>query len=106
MEAFHDATSVPGNARVTIAAELSDPAGRRMLARRTFTASVPVRSHDAAGAVQGFNAAFGAILDEIVSWVGSLYPQWDKGFCEDLLDRSEVGAGRRQIAACLHIRRK
>ena len=70
VEAFHDATSVPGNARVTIAAELSDPAGRRMLARRTFTASVPVRSHDAAGAVQGFNAAFGAILDEIVSWVG------------------------------------
>lgn len=69
VEAYHDATSVPGNARVTITAELTDPAGRRMLARKTFTASVPVRSHDAAGAVQGFNEAFGATLDDIASWV-------------------------------------
>lgn len=69
VEVYHDATSVPGSARVTIAAELSDSAGRRMLARKTFTASVPVPSHDAAGAVQGFNEAFGAILDDIASWV-------------------------------------
>ncbi|MEO8525187.1 MAG: ABC-type transport auxiliary lipoprotein family protein [Caldimonas sp.] len=70
VEAYHDAASAPGSARVTIAAELSDPAGRRMLAHRTFTSSVPVRSHDAPGAVQGFNEAFGAILDDIASWVG------------------------------------
>jgi cholesterol transport system auxiliary component len=71
LEVYHDATSVPGSAKVTITAELSDSAGRMLLARRTFTASVPVRSHDAAGAVQGFNEAFGAILDDIASWVGS-----------------------------------
>ena len=71
VEAYHDATSVPGSAKVTIAAELSDSAGRRMLARRSFTASEPVRSHDAAGAVQGFDEAFGAILDDIAAWAGS-----------------------------------
>ena len=71
IEAYHDAASAPGSAKVTIAAELSDSAGRRMLGRRTFTASVPVRSHDAAGAVHGFNEAFGTILDDIASWAGS-----------------------------------
>ena len=70
VEAYHDAASVPGSAKVTVAAELSDAAGRRMLARRIFSASVPARSHDAAGAVQGFNEAFGAILDDIASWAG------------------------------------
>ncbi len=71
VEVYHDATSVPGSAKVTIAAELSDSAGRMLLARKTFVASVPVRSHDAAGAVQGFNEAFGTILDEIAVWAGS-----------------------------------
>jgi len=70
VELYHDATSMPGSAKVAISAELSDSAGRRMLARRTFVASVPVRSYDAAGAIQGFNEAFGAILDDIASWVG------------------------------------
>ncbi len=68
LEIYHDATSVPGNARVGLAAELSDPAGRMLLARRTFVAAVPVRSHDAAGAVQGFDEALGTILDEVASW--------------------------------------
>ncbi len=67
-EIYHDATSVPGSARVTLVAELADPAGRTMLARRSFAASVPVRSHDAAGAVQGFDDALGTILDEVAAW--------------------------------------
>jgi cholesterol transport system auxiliary component len=71
VEAYHDASSAPGSAKVAIAAELSDTAGRRMLARRTFSASVPVPSYDAAGAVRGFDEAFGTILDEIASWAGS-----------------------------------
>lgn len=71
VEVYHDVTSVPGSAKVTIAAELSDSAGHMLLARKTFVASVPVRSHDAAGAVQGFNEAFGTILDEIAAWAGS-----------------------------------
>ncbi len=71
LEIYHDATSVPGSAHVTLAAELTDPAGRTMLARRSFVASVPVRSHDAAGAVQGFDEALGTILDEVTAWAAS-----------------------------------
>jgi len=71
-EIYHDASSIPGSARVALTAELSDPAARRMLGRRSFTASVPARSHDAAGAVQGFNEAFGVVLDDVAAWVGSV----------------------------------
>ncbi len=68
VEIFHDAASPPGSARIALTAELSDPAGRTLLARRSFSASVPVSSHDAAGAVQGFGQAFASLLDEVALW--------------------------------------
>lgn len=67
-EIYHDAVSLPGSARVTLTAELSDPAGRIPVARRTFSASRPVPSYDAAGAVQGFGQSLGAVLDEVAAW--------------------------------------
>jgi cholesterol transport system auxiliary component len=70
VEIYHDATSQPGSAKLTLTAELSDSAGRSMLARRTFAASVPAPSYDAGGAVQGFGQALGAVLDEVAVWAG------------------------------------
>jgi len=59
---------VPGISRVTVTAELIERAPRKVLARRTFTREAPAASHDAAGAVAGFNEAAGAVLDDIVAW--------------------------------------
>ena len=68
VEIYHDAVEAPGVARVTLTAELSDPAGRSLLAQRSFSASAPVATYDAAGAVQGFGQAFGQLLDEVAVW--------------------------------------
>ena len=68
-EIYHDAAQSPGTARITLTAQLVDAASRKVLARRVFTASAPAASYDAPGAVRGFNAALGSLLDEIVSWV-------------------------------------
>ncbi len=67
-EIYHDAAAQPGTARVTLGAELSDPAGRTLLAQRSFSASLPVPSYDAAGAVQGFGRALGSLLDDVAAW--------------------------------------
>jgi ABC-type uncharacterized transport system auxiliary subunit len=68
VELYHDAAAMPGTARATLSAELSDPAGRSLVAQRSFSASVPVASYDAVGAVQGFGQALGQVLDEIAAW--------------------------------------
>ena len=68
VEIYHDAAAVPGISRVTVTAELIERAHRKVLARRTFTREAPAASHDAAGAVAGFNEAAGAVLDDIVAW--------------------------------------
>ena len=68
VELYHDAVSSPGTARATVSAELSDPAGRSLLAQRSFSASVPVASYDAPGAVQGFGRVLGQLLDEVAAW--------------------------------------
>ena len=70
-EIYHDATEQPGTARITITAELRDPAGGTLLARRTFTRSAPAASYDAPGAVRGFNQALAALIDDIEGWVES-----------------------------------
>jgi len=68
VELYHDAVTTPGMARATLSAELSDPAGRSLLAQRSFSASVPIATYDAAGAVQGFGQALGQLLDETAAW--------------------------------------
>ncbi len=67
-EIYHDASGQPGTARITITAELVDPATRAVRARRTFTRSAPAASYDAPGAVRGFNQALAALIDDIAGW--------------------------------------
>ena len=67
-EIYHDAATSPGTARIAMTAELSDPARRSIAGRHRFTASAPAAAPDAAGAVQGFDAALGPLLDEVVAW--------------------------------------
>lgn len=69
VELYHDAADVPGTVRITIAAELIDRAHRATVSRRTFSRTAPAASHDASGAVAGFDDASGRILDDIVEWV-------------------------------------
>jgi cholesterol transport system auxiliary component len=64
----HDAATMPGTSRVIVTAELIERAHRTPVARRTFTGEAPAASPDAAGAVAGFNAATGSVLDDIVAW--------------------------------------
>ncbi|MDB5856823.1 MAG: putative lipoprotein [Ramlibacter sp.] len=68
-EMYHDATSGPGFARISLTAVLSDPGQHIVARRRTFTATVPVTTRNAAGAVEGINAATGNVLDQVVAWV-------------------------------------
>ncbi len=72
---YHDAATAPGSVRVTITAELMDPVRRVLLARRTFDQSVPAATYDAPGAVQAFNNAVSAILDDISRWVDTTAPR-------------------------------
>jgi cholesterol transport system auxiliary component len=68
-ELYHDATTPPGVARVTLTAELSDPAKGRLLGRRTFSVAAPVASYDADGAVRGLSQALAMLLDDVSEWV-------------------------------------
>lgn len=74
-EFYHDAATSPGSVKVTITAELMDPARRALLARRTFDQSAPAATYDAPGAVQAFNKAVTAILDDICAWVEASAPR-------------------------------
>jgi cholesterol transport system auxiliary component len=68
-EFYHDAATAPGNVKVVVTAELMDPVRRVLLARRTFEQSAPVPTYDAPGAVQAFNVAVTALLDDLAAWV-------------------------------------
>jgi cholesterol transport system auxiliary component len=74
-ELYHDATVDPGSGRVALTAELTDPARRTLVARRSFAASASAASYDAPGAVQALNQALGAVLDELVPWVDETAPR-------------------------------
>lgn len=74
-EFYHDAASEPGSARVVLTAELIDPVRRALVARRTFTESAPAATYDAPGAVKAFNAALGAVLDDVSAWLDQTAPR-------------------------------
>jgi cholesterol transport system auxiliary component len=86
LEIYHDAIERPGSARITLTAELTDPARETLVARRTFSRWALAASYDAAGAVQGFNEAVGAILDDVVAWVNAAA----------LIDRGERASTRQR----------
>ena len=72
LELYHDAAAVPGTVRVSVAAELVDPARRAIVGRKVFSSSAPAATYDAAGAVHACNLAVAAVLDQIESWAGQL----------------------------------
>jgi cholesterol transport system auxiliary component len=69
---YHDAAAAPGMARVRLTAQLVDRGERRLVAQRTFERSAPASAYSAAGAVDGFNAAVGGVLDELTGWLRSV----------------------------------
>jgi len=74
-ELYHDVAVAPGSGRVALTAELTDPARRMLVARRSFAASASAASYDAPGAVQALNQALGTLLDELVAWVDETAPR-------------------------------
>ncbi|MCU0803943.1 MAG: ABC-type transport auxiliary lipoprotein family protein [Burkholderiales bacterium] len=66
---YHDTAGAPSVVRVAIAAELVDARNRVLLGRRVFTATAPLPSDDARGAVAGFDRATAEALDPLVAWV-------------------------------------
>ena len=74
-EFYHDAAAEPGSARITLTAELIDSARRTLVARRAFSRSTPAPTYDAPGAVQAFNRAVGAVLDDVAAWMDGVAPR-------------------------------
>lgn len=75
VELYHDAASAPGAARVSLTAELTDPARRVLVARKSFSASAGAASYDAPGAVRAFDQALGVLLDELDGWIDGAVPR-------------------------------
>jgi cholesterol transport system auxiliary component len=71
-EIRHDASSAPGIARVTLVAELIDLPRRGLMARRTFVATSPAASHDAAGAAEACGRALATVVADVADWVASV----------------------------------
>jgi len=67
-EIYHDASTSPGEARIAVTAVLRDQARRTIVSQHRFSASVPVTTADAGGAVQAFDVALGRLLDEMADW--------------------------------------
>jgi ABC-type uncharacterized transport system auxiliary subunit len=72
VEMYHDASTSPGMARVTLMAELSDPGAGLLLSRRAFTAQAPAADYDADGAVQGLREALGTLVEEVATWASAV----------------------------------
>ena len=68
-EIYHDAVESPGSARVSLEADLVLAKSKQIVASRTFTGAAQASSYDATGAVQGFDYALRALLDDLVAWV-------------------------------------
>jgi cholesterol transport system auxiliary component len=68
-ELYHDASTPPGNVRISLMAVLADPAQRVVAEQRRFISSMPAATYDAPGAVDAFNTALGPLLDDVAKWV-------------------------------------
>lgn len=68
---FHDVSSTPGRARLTVRAELIDRRTRTRLAWRQFAAAPAVSEANAAAAAAAFAQATADVLDQLAPWVES-----------------------------------
>ncbi|HET9403747.1 MAG TPA: ABC-type transport auxiliary lipoprotein family protein [Burkholderiales bacterium] len=74
-EFYHDASAEPGSVRVSLTAELIDSVRRVLVARRTFTQTMPAATYDAPGAARALNQATVVVLDEVSAWVDRTAPR-------------------------------
>lgn len=65
----HDAATPPGNAIISIKAELVDLRSGRIRAAQRFETTAPATAFSASGAVAGFKAALPPLTERIISWV-------------------------------------
>ncbi len=72
IEHYHDASQQPGTVKMLLRAEVVDIKARKLIARNTFSQSVPVASYNAAGAHQAFNRAATQTLNEMADWLKTL----------------------------------
>lgn len=72
VEHFHDASQQPGAVRMLLRAEVVDIKARKLIARNTFSQSIPAASYNAAGAHQAFNQAATQTLNEMADWLKTL----------------------------------
>jgi cholesterol transport system auxiliary component len=56
---------------VTLAARLIDDVARRVIATRTFTASVPIAKLDGVNAAQSFDIALNEVVRQIIAWTAA-----------------------------------
>jgi cholesterol transport system auxiliary component len=68
-ELCHDASASPGSVRIEMSAVLVDRAQRAIVAQRSFAQSAPTGGDSAAAAVDAFDRAVTAMLDEESAWV-------------------------------------
>ena len=69
VDLYHDIESEPSQARIALDAQLIRRGTAELLAHQTFTAAVPVPSHDARGAAAGFNRALPMLFDRLGGWL-------------------------------------
>lgn len=65
----HDVSTTPGQAQVSVRAELIHRGDRSRVAQRVFTAAPPVAEAAAPAAVAAFGTATADVLDQLVDWV-------------------------------------
>jgi cholesterol transport system auxiliary component len=78
-EIYHDASTTPGSARISLLAVLSAPGTRQLIAQRRFEAVAPTATEDATGAVAAFGVATARLLDEVVAWAAASAERVDAG---------------------------
>ena len=68
IEFYHDIEEEPGSVKISINVELVDLKTFAILGQKEFSLSVPVKSYNIDGAVEGFGVAVSKILDEVTTW--------------------------------------
>lgn len=66
---YHDASTQPGQVKISVRVTLYDHQQHRLLAQKVFAQNVAVNTFNAAGAATAFNLASTALIDDIVAWL-------------------------------------
>ena len=71
LEFFHDASSNPGNIRISMRIELIEIRVKKLRDSKMFVVDVPVKTYSARGAVEAFNEATSILLRQMLDWLDS-----------------------------------